>query len=261
MRDAPRLENVSNSTFFNHLYLKSPAVKKMDNQELVLFGFFTPSLFKLVLEIANSGTDSAQYIAKIKDVYMKLVNMFSILGLVALATACGSSQPSTNNYGAFGNTGYPQYGNSGNYSGGQALYNSSGVLIGYKHVTSLISGSASIQAGSNAIFNVQVNAGDKITLNMSNASYEIGSTSCLGGLVNINTNLHQAHALSSAALTLNGQAFTSGSIASSAGTLTLTAPLSALSANCTVTSYLVTIPYGVTKESCTNVNNVAMQCP
>lgn len=223
--------------------------------------FFTPPLFKLALALGRFGTDSALCMAKIKDVYMKLVNMFSILGLVAFATACGSSQPSTNNFGAYGNTGYPQYGNGGNYSGGQALYNSSGVLIGYKHVTSLIAGTASVQAGYNAIFSAQVNAGDKITLNMSNATYEIGSTSCLGGLVNINTNLHQSHSLPSATLTLNGQAFSSGSVASSSGTLTLTAPLSALSATCTVNSYLVTIPYGVTKESCTNVNNVTMQCP
>jgi hypothetical protein len=191
---------------------------------------------------------------------MKFTNAFTILGLVLIATACGSSQPATgiaNGYSPYGSTSYPTTG--GTTYNSQALYNSAGQLIGYKSTSSLISGSTEV-ASTDFQTSVSVNVGEKISVNLANSYYTIGRTLC-AGFITFNTNFRTHHAIPNATLTLNGQTFTSGSVAPTAGTLVFSTQLSPLSANCEVKSYDLYLVGAVTKESCTNVNGQAMQCP
>ena len=150
---------------------------------------------------------------------MKLVNIFSILGLVMIATACGSSQPTTTALG--GTTGYPQYGNTYGYgSYGGSLFSGP---YGNGTVTST---SASYTAS------VPVNAGDRLNVNLSTVTYDV-SAYC-GGIINLYSNLIGGGIQeATASLTLNGQALNSGSIqAPAAGTLTLTVNANPASINC-----------------------------
>jgi len=189
---------------------------------------------------------------------MKLVKIFSVLGLVLVATACGSSQPTTAVVGA-NTSAYSQYGNA--YGNGQALYNSAGQIIGYKSTTTLIAGSgqAYAQSGNGSYFPVNVNAGDQISYNTSGGAYKVGSTACLAGLITFTTNLNTPYPLSDSMVTFNGQPIANGAVVPSSGVIALSLP--PLSAGCTVSSYLVYLPYGVSKVYCTNTSGAAMPCP
>ena len=187
-----------------------------------------------------------------KDVYMKLVKIFSVLGLVLVATACGSSQPTTAFVGSNTSSVYPQ---NGNYGNGQALYNSAGQLIGYKSSTPIIYGSAQVQPSlDSSYFPMQVNAGDRISYNLIGSYYKIGSTTAF-----INTTFHEIHSIPDGSVTFNGSPITSGTVVPTAGTVAIS--LSPLSAANTITSYLVYIPYGVSKDYCTNTSGAVMACP
>lgn len=193
---------------------------------------------------------------------MKLVNIVSVLGLVAMVVACGSSQPSTTaGFNSMTSPGYiqPGYVSPG---AGQAIYNSSGVLIGYKATVAIINHSTSVTNGQSLQFQAPtaVNAGDRIYINTNQSYYQIGTTRCLG-VFNFNTNLRTPHPLTGASVTVNGQALSNGAVAPASGYVTLSAPLSQLSANCEVLNLQVFLPNAVYKESCTSVNGAPMQCP
>lgn len=182
-----------------------------------------------------------------------------------MLSACGSAQPTTQTYGnafnPYGTNGFPTTGNNGWGGYGQALYNSAGQIIGYKQSSQIIAGQRQLYAaGTQIVGSANVNAGERITLNMNGAFYQITNTTCLG-FINIGSNLHSQVPVSTGSMTLNGQPITSGSAAPTSGVLNLVVDLSPLSANCSVTGYGISIPYGVTKDYCTNTAGAPMPCP
>ena len=141
---------------------------------------------------------------------MKLVKIFSILGLVMMAAACGSSQPTTGALGAYGVTGFPQ---NGVYPGGS-------VLIG---------GVRQVQ-GNYLQASAYVNAGDHITVNMTGMVYNVAAATCGTQWYNTITLTNPPGGstltpLTNVSVTFNGQAINGSLVAPSAGTVMLTATL------------------------------------
>lgn len=169
---------------------------------------------------------------------MKLVKFFSILGVVAVVTACGSSQPSTGVYGnianPYGTNYYPQNGNN---------------TTGFGGGTVLVQGQTEVAAtanGATVTYNFYVNAGDKPIIDLSQSKYQIYRTRCAGFLT-VTSNIHPMVAITNASLSMNGQPVASGAAAPAAGMMTFTAQLSPLSATCEVVSYGVYLVAAVRK--------------
>ena len=194
---------------------------------------------------------------------MNLVKLFSIFGLMMAVTACGSSQPMTgmygNQYSPYGNYNYGQNGNTGN---GQAIYGSSGQVIGYKHQMNLFNNYQLVPASqiSNLSLSsdVTVNAGEKIYVDLSKALYIVYNTG--GGF--FYSNLHQPSPMSNGAIYVNGTPVQSGSAAPTSGPVNFRASLSQLGGTVfNPSNYQVSLYGAVYKESCTSVNGAPMQCP
>jgi hypothetical protein len=195
---------------------------------------------------------------------MKMVQLLSVAVLAIIVTACGSAQPYQ--YGQLGS--FPQT-NGINQTFNGTPYGSepiitSGQIVGYKNKISLIHGATEVYQyllSSNLIpGSVQVNAGEKIMMNLSQSRYGIYRTQCMG-VINVVTNLHQSHAIPTGEIYLNGQLVPSGTVAPTGGTMQFKPTLPPLSANCTVVSYQMSLMNAVYKESCTNTNGQPMNCP
>jgi hypothetical protein len=206
---------------------------------------------------------------------MKLVKLFSVLGLVTMMVACGSGQPVTGMYGnQYDPYGTYNYGQTGSIGGGQAIYGSNGQLIGYKRQISLFNGQSSYYGSTGAYLvpassisnltinsEVSVNAGEKIYFNPMNANYRINNSTCLGGIINTYGNINPPTPITEGIISIGGEELANGMPAPTSGVVTLSAELSPLSAMCTVQQYIVSLKNAVYKESCTNLNGAPMQCP
>jgi hypothetical protein len=202
---------------------------------------------------------------------MKLVKSISAFVLFALVTACGSSQPvGTMGYqygsnfnpqttGGYNGYGYNSYGSSGS----QPLY-ANGALIGYKTQTPLFNGTVEVPAQliSNYVlpYSAQVNAGEKVLMDLSRSNYEVYRTSCWY-VFNITSNMRKNYSIPGGELMLNGQVLPNGAVAPTSGTLTFKPNLSPLSASCNIMTYGVYLSNAVYKESCTNTSGQLMNCP
>jgi hypothetical protein len=164
------------------------------------------------------GTNSAQWSAEKKDDYMKLVNMFSVLSLLVLVTACGSSQPVT---GAAGNAAYSPYGLNNTYPQ-NGSYGS--LLIGGTRQVDVM------QTGPVLQVSAYVNAGDRINVNLAGITHSVQAATCGSQWYNTVTVYNppagaMPRPLTNVTVTLNGQAITGSTVASAAGTVILTATL------------------------------------
>jgi hypothetical protein len=222
---------------------------------------------------------------------MKFFNLLSVLGLVAMATACGSSQNNATypyNYGAYGsgygyNTGYNGYGSGGMQT---PLYGSNGQIIGYKVRTPVLGGYYPNITGTTFSQSVQVNAGDRLFVNLASASYGVSLAYCDGKLADMYKTGNQTFPLTNMAISLNGQQIGGGYggavTAQSSGSLTISATLNPVNVSCgwlfgnhsaQVQSYFVNLGgsgsmgsyYGssaaVEVERCTNTSGATMACP
>jgi hypothetical protein len=222
---------------------------------------------------------------------MKLINVFSVFGLVATLVACGSSQNVGNTpygYGANG-VGYQTgYVGAGFQSTGPQtpLYQSNGQIIGYKTRTPVLGGSYPNVTGNTFTQSVQVNAGDRLFVNLASATYGVASAYCDGKVADKMTTGNTSFPLSNASILLNGQAIDGGSsgvvTAQASGTLTIQANLNPVTVSCgwlfknraaQILSYYVNLGGGrsigsyygsgaaVEIERCTNIQGAAMTCP
>ncbi len=175
---------------------------------------------------------------------MKLVKLFSILGLVVMASACGSSQPtSTAGYNAYGVPGY----------GYNTLPPGSTVLIG---------GITQVQ-GNYLQRSAFVNAGEKIIVNTTGVVYNVTSATCGSSWYNT-IQLYNPPGgaaltpLSNIQVTFNGQVVNGSLVTPTTGTVVLTATLdpSPFNIRCTalydnqlanITGYNVNLMSAVTK--------------
>lgn len=146
---------------------------------------------------------------------MKLVNLFSILGLMAVVTACGSSQPTT---GAMGNLAYNQSG----YPYPQNTGYGALLIGGVKTVDATMYGNV-LQA------TAYVNAGDRINVNLYGATYSVTAATCGSQWYNTVTIYNPPNGapkpLTNVTVTLNGQVVNGSATASAAGQVVLTANL------------------------------------
>lgn len=193
---------------------------------------------------------------------MKFVQLFSVAILALVVTACGAPQPTS-----YFQTGlFPQTNGVYNYGGfsqgGEPIYSGS-QLIGYRTRTPLVSGSTEVYQQMISQFTtpaVQVNAGEKVIMDLSQSRYEVYRTQCWT-IFTVTSNLRQNHPIPGGQLLLNGQPINSGSVVPSAGSLSFKPNLAPLSANCTVLSYGVYLNNAVYKESCVATNGQPMNCP
>ena len=179
---------------------------------------------------------------------MKLVKIFSVLGLVVMAAACGSSQPTTYGLNSYGvPTGVPMPSGPGG----------TGVVLigGQKMVDTRIYGNVLTATA-------YVNAGERINLNLSQATYGVYQATCgtqwYNTITVTNPPAGAPQPLSNVTVTLNGQVINGSTTASTSGNVTLTANLdpNAFHIRCTdlynnqtatPVVYTVNLGYAVTK--------------
>ena len=215
---------------------------------------------------------------------MKVLNIISVASLAVVMAACGSNQ----NQGYYSNQ---AYGN--NYAGGlQAtssqypIYGSNGQIAGYKIRTPIVGGVFSNITGGSFQQSVMVNAGDRLFINLANASYGVSRAFCDGKIADKITTGNRTFPLSNLSLSLNGQSIGAGYgsmiTAPSSGSLVISAILNPVTVSCgwlfnnrpaQVISYVVNLGgagynggfYGsgatVEVERCTNVQGAAINCP
>jgi len=198
---------------------------------------------------------------------MKLVKSLSVFGLIAvIVTACGSSVPTTviggYNQGAVG-------GQSGNTIAGTPI-TSGGTVTGYEATSAILGGYQQVYG--NAInFTAQVNAGDKITVNLSSVQYIATEVECTGALHSImssSSGLGSPQTLSGATVQINGVAVNPGTqTVTTSGTLSLSATLTNTyvcptnGPAATGLAFLVNFGTAITRTYCVDTNGVSMACP
>ena len=207
---------------------------------------------------------------------MKILKSLSILGLVASAVACGSSNSGTTTNAATATcTAYTAGCLTGVVSSASETLPliSLGMQIGYKTITPVIYG-YNIPNGTSTSYQTSaaVNAGDMVVVDLTNSSVQaaIGCyKSVLGGFGYTNIVSTYSEALPAPTVTLNGTAlsFAQGpAIASSAGTLSITGTYPAMTGGCsgtaTVEGYSVSFgSTGIYTAHCTNMAGAAITCP
>ncbi|MBS1959084.1 MAG: hypothetical protein JST80_06425 [Bdellovibrionales bacterium] len=229
------------------------------------------------------------------------MNKFQLFSLMALAVSflagCGNSNQNPaaymNGYGATNPYGAGYYGQSGygTYGGGsyQTPLYSGNQLIGYKVRTALVGGTYSnLTPGTPFTQSVQVNAGDRLFINLSNAMWA-ARIYCDRKLINTYDN--KSGRLTNIAINLNGQNIGGGYggavTVPAAGTLTVVVDTSQIASSISCGwsgdrpfqvlgmaislggGYGAGYPYSygqstgaaVEAERCTNTGGAAMACP
>lgn len=217
---------------------------------------------------------------------MKILNVFAILGLAAGLAACGSNQNNPNlgyNNGYAYNPTYPGYqtGLPGYQTGPQTPLYQNGQIIGYKSTQPLMSGSQQNGTGNTFQQSAQVNAGDRLRVNLSAATYGVAVAYCDGKLADSIKTGNRSFPLSNLSVSMNGQNLGSGGTFTvpTTGTVTLQAYLNPIQVSCgwlfgnrnaQIMSYFVNLSSGysyygassaVEVERCTNVQGAVMACP
>ena len=228
------------------------------------------------------------------DEDMKLLNVISVLGSVAVLAACGANnQNGTYNPYALNNglnynynpgmvqTNFPGMGMTGTQT---PLYQN-GQIVGYKTRTPIMGGVYPNVTDRNFQQQAQVNAGDRLVINLSRASYRVATAYCDGGLADKVTTGNKSFQLPNISLLLNGQPLnvSNGSSVTvpAAGTLTLQAQLNSVNVSCgwlfknrpaQIMAYSVDLGGGgmagmygasaaVEVERCTNYQGSVIACP
>jgi hypothetical protein len=181
---------------------------------------------------------------------MKLSKVLSVMGLIAVLTACGSSQPTNQTNGVVS----PLYGYNNGYNSGYNPYaNQNGYNYGYG---SPVFGMSQTVYGNTVQLSAPVNAGERINVNLSAATYRAGVAYCDGKVFDTSFSGGRERQLNNVTLTLNGQPITGTTQVTAAGTLVLTAYIEPGSINCgwayryrpaNVSSYIVNVGYAVTR--------------